>query len=45
MKKNFRDLFDQFVQTSVFKEQIPKHKGLLRHEMSLVDSKVEHPNV
>ena len=45
IKKGFRSLFDNYIETLLYKEQIPKFPDYLHSEMDKVDAKVEHPNV
>jgi len=42
---NFRRLFDAFVETAIYREQVGQFPNFLRSEMHQVDERVEHPNV
>lgn len=45
IKKDFRTLFDDFVETLIYRDQVPKFPAYLHSEMDAVHEKVEHPNV
>lgn len=45
LKKDFRTLFDDFVETLLYRKQVNKFPVHLHSEMNAVHDKVEHPNV
>ena len=45
IKKNFRELFDEYTETLIYREQVAKFNDVLNDEMKAVHDKIEHPNV
>lgn len=45
IKKDFRRLFDDYIETLVYREQVTKFPDYLHSEMDKVHARVEHPNV
>lgn len=44
-KKSFRELFDAYMETLIYRGQVGKFPDYLHHEMDAIDAKVEHPSV
>lgn len=44
-KKSFRELFDSYMETLIYRGQVGTFPDYLHHEMDAVDAKVEHPSV
>ena len=45
LKKDFRRLFDDYIENLVYREQVTKFPDYLHSEMDKVNDRVEHPNV
>ena len=43
--KTFRQLFDEFTETVIYRDQVKTFPNYLHKEMDNVESKIEHPSV